>query len=29
MHDAWRTPAARGDAFHRRGWIAFTDYFAA
>lgn len=29
MHGAWRTPAARSDAFHRRGWIAFADYFSA
>jgi len=24
----WRTPAAREDAAHRRGWIAFPEYFA-
>lgn len=25
----WNTPLAGGDAAHRRGWIAFKDYFAA
>lgn len=25
----WNTPLAGDDAMHRRGWIAFKDYFAA
>ena len=29
MRGEWRTPSARTDAFHRRGWIAFPDYFSA
>ncbi len=29
MFGEWRTPSARTDAFHRRGWIAFSDYFSA
>lgn len=28
MSAGWRTPSARTDAFHRRGWIAFAEYFA-
>ncbi|MBI3054373.1 MAG: geranylgeranyl reductase, partial [Betaproteobacteria bacterium] len=24
----WHTAAARQDALHRRGWIAFPEYFA-
>lgn len=27
LNRQWRTPAARRDAPHRRGWIAFPDYF--
>ncbi len=28
MSAEWQTPSARTDAFHRRGWIAFAEYFA-
>ncbi|MHB1566245.1 MAG: geranylgeranyl reductase family protein [Acidiferrobacter sp.] len=24
----WHTPSARADATHKRGWVAFPDYFA-
>ncbi len=27
LNRIWHTPAARADAPHRRGWIAFPDYF--
>ena len=27
LERAWHTPAARSDAVHRRGWIAFPEYF--
>lgn len=29
MNAEWRAPSARTDAFHRRGWIAFAEYFSA
>ena len=28
MADIWNTPAAEHDAEHRRGWIAFPEYFS-
>jgi len=28
LERAWNTPAAKRDAVHRRGWIAFADYFS-
>lgn len=28
LERAWHTPAAKSDAVHRRGWIAFADYFS-
>lgn len=28
LERVWRTPAARSDAPHRRGWIAFPEYFS-
>ena len=28
MADKWNTPAAQQDAEHRRGWIAFPEYFS-
>ena len=28
LERAWNTPAAKRDAVHRRGWIAFDDYFS-
>jgi hypothetical protein len=27
MMTRWALPAAREDALHRRGWIAFPEYF--
>ena len=29
MLDSWRGAEAGQDGFHRRGWIAFPEYFAA
>ncbi len=29
MAQQWNTPAAQEDAMHRKGWIAFQDYFVA
>jgi len=29
MMGYWGRPEAKGDALHRRGWIAFPEYFAA
>lgn len=28
LAQVWNTPVARRDAVHRRGWIAFPDYFS-
>jgi geranylgeranyl reductase family protein len=28
MRDEWGAQGARADVFHRRGWIAFADYFS-
>lgn len=28
LERAWNTPAAKRDAVHRRGWIAFDDYYS-
>ncbi|MDP2240062.1 MAG: NAD(P)/FAD-dependent oxidoreductase [Burkholderiales bacterium] len=28
LEHAWNTPAAKCDAVHRRGWIAFADYYS-
>lgn len=28
LERAWHTPAAKRDAVHRRGWIAFAEYFS-
>ncbi len=28
MEQLWRTPAADADPMHRRGWIAFDEYYA-
>jgi hypothetical protein len=27
MMQYWTRPEARQDALHRRGWIAFSEYF--
>jgi geranylgeranyl reductase family protein len=29
MEQLWLTPAAHGDPMHRRGWIAFDEYYAS
>ncbi|MDA8390330.1 MAG: NAD(P)/FAD-dependent oxidoreductase [Gammaproteobacteria bacterium] len=29
LMERWHTPAARLDATHKRGWVAFREYFAA
>lgn len=28
LEQVWNTPAAADDAYHRRGWIAFDEYYA-
>ncbi|HXZ53229.1 MAG TPA: hypothetical protein VEH51_14635, partial [Burkholderiales bacterium] len=28
MADVWNSPAAEDDTEHRRGWIAFPEYFS-
>ena len=28
LNQQWHTAAAREDAMHRKGWIAFPEYFA-